>query len=123
MSLALTPFPASSEAAHPDLEHFLDHIDYLVERAGDRHVGIGLDFADEDEDDYEYFGYEEDTYPRPPWTWPSGIASFSDAKNIGVGLRRRRYTTEQIEAIARGNFLRVFAEVWNPDPDGERRSP
>ena len=71
-----------------------------------------MDFAAETEEDYDYFGYEEDTYPRPPWIYPPGIAGFADIRNIGDGLARRGYRTDQIEGIASGNFLRVFREVW-----------
>lgn len=96
----------------PDIERLLDHLDYLVQLAGDEHVGLGFDFATETASDYDYYGYEEDTYPRPPWIYPPGIGGFADEPNVGEGLRRRGYSAEQIERIARENFLRVFREVW-----------
>jgi len=83
-----------------------------VALAGDEHVGLGLDFSQETAGDYDYFGYEEDTYPRPPWIYPPGIAGFADIPNVGARLRGRGYSEEQIQRIARGNFLRVFGEVW-----------
>lgn len=96
----------------PDIGAFVDHIDYLVEKAGIDHVGIGLDFSDETEDDYDYYGYEEDTWPRPPWRYPSGLEDFSAVRNIGPALAQRGYTSEQISAIAGASFLRVFDQVW-----------
>jgi membrane dipeptidase len=106
-------FPAFvGPGSPPDIQAFVDHIDYLVEKAGIDHVGIGLDFAQENEGDYEYYGYEEDTYPRPPWVYPAGIGSFSEVRNLGPALARRGYTPAQIEAIAGANFLRVFQQVW-----------
>ncbi len=105
-------FPAFVGPGLPDLEAFLDHVDYLVEKAGIDHVGIGLDFSQENEGDYEYYGYDEDTWPRPPWIYPTGIGGFAEVRNLGPGLARRGYQPDQIEAIAGGNFLRVFEQVW-----------
>lgn len=106
-------FPAFvGPGSPPDIEAFVDHIDYFVEKAGIDHVGIGLDFSEETEDDYEYYGYEEDTWPRPPWRYPSGLEDYPAVRNLGPALAKRGYTAEQIAAISGANFLRVFGEVW-----------
>jgi membrane dipeptidase len=110
--IGVCAFPGFVSAADADLDRVLDHVDYLAGLVGAEHVGLGMDFATETEEDYDYFGYEEDTYPRPPWTYPPGIAGFADLRNIGAGLARRGYTAEQIAGIASGNFLRVFGQVW-----------
>ena len=110
--IGVCAFPGFVSDHDQDLEQLLDHVDYLIETAGDEHVGIGLDFSQETESDYDYYGYEEDTYPRPPWIYPRGIRSFAEMGNIALGLRRRGYSEHQLELIARGNFLRVFGEVW-----------
>ena len=111
--IGVCAFPGFVSAADADLGKLLDHVDYLAALVGAEHVGLGMDFAAETEEDYDYFGYEEDTYPRPPWNYPLGIAGFADIRNIGDGLARRGYRTDQIEGIASGNFLRVFGEVWD----------
>ncbi len=110
--IGVCAFPGFVCAADANLDRVLDHVDYLASLVGADHVGLGMDFATETEEDYDYFGYEEDTYPRPPWTYPPGIAGFADLRNIGTGLAGRGYTAEQIAGIASGNFLRVFGEVW-----------
>ena len=110
--IGVCAFPGFVSAADADLDKLLDHVDYMAALVGAEHVGLGMDFSVETEEDYDYFGYEEDTYPRPPWIWPPGIAGFADIRNIGDGLARRGYRTDQIEGIASGNFLRVFREVW-----------
>ncbi|HUZ53860.1 MAG TPA: dipeptidase [Streptosporangiaceae bacterium] len=110
--IGVCAFPGFVSAEAPDLEKLLDHLDYLVALAGDEHVGLGLDFSTETAEDYDYFGYEEDTYPRPPWIYPPGIAGFADIRNIGDRLLARGYSAGQVERIAHGNFLRVFREVW-----------
>ena len=73
------------------LDDLLDHIDYIVERIGVDHVGIGTDF-----------------------NHGSGIVDFKDASealNVTVGLLRRGYSAQDIEKIWGGNFLRVFREA------------
>jgi membrane dipeptidase len=65
-------FPGFVAAQRQTLQHLLDHIDYLVERVGDAHVGFGFDFSHETAQDYIYYGYEEETYPTPPWVYPVG---------------------------------------------------
>jgi putative CocE/NonD family hydrolase len=107
-------FPGFVGPGQPDLDRFLDHVDYMVQLVGAQHVGIGLDFAQETEEDYDYYGYEEDTYPRPPWTYPPGIAEFADVSNIGTGLRQRGYADEDIAAIGRGNFPQGLSRGLGP---------
>jgi membrane dipeptidase len=72
--IGLCGFPAFvSPSPIPTLEQLIDHADYISDLVGSQHVGLGLDFAIEDEDDYDYFGYDPRYYPRPPWTWPIGF--------------------------------------------------
>ena len=70
------------------LDEMLDHIDYIVERIGVDHVGIGTDF-----------------------NHGSGIIGFNDASealNVTVELLKRGYTEDEIINIWGGNFIRVW---------------
>ena len=70
------------------LDEMLDHIDYIVERIGVDHVGIGTDF-----------------------NHGSGIIGFNDASealNVTVELLNRGYTEDGIINIWGGNFIRVW---------------
>ena len=70
------------------LDDMLDHIDYIVERIGVDHVGIGTDF-----------------------NHGSGIIGFNDASealNVTVELLKRGYTEDDIINIWGGNFIRVW---------------
>jgi membrane dipeptidase len=98
--------------APPTVDHLLDHIDYLVRVAGDDHVGLGFDFATETEDDYEYFKYKPEVYPRPPWVYPAGIEGFEKIPNVTRGLVARGYSDQLIHKVLGSNFLRVFRQVW-----------
>ncbi|RMB59579.1 membrane dipeptidase [Dokdonia sinensis] len=70
---------------------FVDHIDYLVEKMGLKHVGISSDFDG-----------------------GGGIEGWSDASetiNVTVELVRRGYSEDEISALWSGNLLRVLDEV------------
>jgi membrane dipeptidase len=70
------------------MEDYLDHIDYVVERIGVEHVGVGTDFDH-----------------------GAGIVGFKDASeapNLTRGLLERGYSAEDIGKIWSGNFMRVL---------------
>ncbi|OUR91862.1 peptidase M19 [Flavobacteriales bacterium 34_180_T64] len=78
-------------AAKVNVQDFVDHIDYLVEKIGLKHVGISSDFDG-----------------------GGGVDGWSDASetfNVTLELVRRGYTEEQIEMLWSGNLLRVLDEV------------
>lgn len=71
-----------------DVIRMMDHIDYVVQRIGIDHVGIGTDF-----------------------NHGGGIVGFAEAdsaENVTAELLARGYTPEQINKIWSGNFLRVL---------------
>lgn len=73
------------------VEQMVDHIDYVVNRIGVDHVGIGTDF-----------------------NHGSGIESFSDASdalNVTLELVKRGYSEEDIKKIWGGNFMRVWRQA------------
>lgn len=74
-----------------DVGDFVNHIDYLVEKMGLKHVGISSDFDG-----------------------GGGIEGWNDASetiNVTIELVRRGYTEEEIAALWSGNLLRVLDEV------------
>ena len=73
------------------VERLVDHIDYVVERIGIDHVGIGTDF-----------------------NHGGGIEGFDEANealSLTKALVARGYSQKDIEKIWGGNFLRVFRRV------------
>lgn len=74
-----------------DVADFVDHIDYLVELIGLKHVGISSDFDG-----------------------GGGVQGWQDASetfNVTLELVRRGYTEEEIGMLWSGNLLRVLDEV------------
>ena len=88
------------------------NVDHMVGLVGPAHVGVGFDFADEDDEDYVYYGYDTRWIPQPPWLWPTGIEGHAQASNFATALRQRGYGEEEVRGILGENFLRVFERVW-----------
>jgi len=90
--LAKTKIEEVSKAAPPvNVSDFVDHIDYLVNKIGLKHVGISSDFDG-----------------------GGGIEGWNDASetmNVTIELVRRGYTEEEIGKLWSGNLLRVLDEV------------
>lgn len=111
--IGLCAFPAFvSSDPSPTLAQLVDHAVHIGELVGPQHLGIGLDFAEEDEDDYDYYGYDERYYPRPPWVYPDGIRGFGDFRNLRGALEARGFARTDVDGVLGGNFLRVFERVW-----------
>ena len=75
----------------PNLEDFVDNIDYMVNKIGLEHVGISSDFDG-----------------------GGGVDGWKDASetmNVTAKLRKRGYSEEEIAKLWGGNLLRVMDEV------------
>jgi membrane dipeptidase len=73
------------------LEQLCDHIEYLVQKTGTAHVGIGSDF-----------------YGGPA---PDGLESVARFPHLFAELIRRGWSDPALAALASGNVLRVFRQV------------
>jgi len=94
-----------------DLEHYLNHVDHIVNLGGIRNVGLGFDMEDHMG---RYFIYpeEERQYQYPNLVSVKGLSEDEEVPNVTEGLMKRGYSNEEIELILGKNFLRVFKEVW-----------
>jgi membrane dipeptidase len=85
MEAALASVPRAT------IENYLDQIEYVIDRIGIEHVGIGTDFDH-----------------------GSGIIGFrdsSEAANVTRGLLERGYSARDIAQVWSGNFMRVLRAV------------
>ncbi|MCW2701938.1 MAG: peptidase renal dipeptidase [Blastococcus sp.] len=110
--VGLCAFPSFVSAEQPTVHDLARHAAYIADLVGAEHVGMGLDYSVEDEDDYEFFGYDERYYPRPPWIWPAGIESHAEVPVLGSALREAGFSRAEVAGILGENFLRVFAQSW-----------
>ena len=101
-----------------DAEGMLRVVDYLAERVGTGHIGIGLDYVYDLEleelpagTDPAYwfppeFGYDEHFYKNADFVSPEAVGALRGL------LAARGYGEEEIAAIMGGNFLRVAEHCW-----------
>lgn len=110
--LGLCAFPAFVDDEQPSVRRLAQHAAHFAQLVGAEHVGMGLDFSDEDESDYDFYGYDERYYPRPPWTWPAGLESHADVPRLREALEEVGFSGKETDGILGENFLRVFAQTW-----------
>ena len=75
----------------PNIDDFMDHIDYMVDKIGIEHVVISSDFDG-----------------------GGGIVGWKDASetmNVTAALKERGYNESEIAKLWGGNLLRVLDEV------------
>ena len=88
---ALGSFLTDRKDPPPNMDDFMNHIDYMVDKIGIEHVGISSDFDG-----------------------GGGIVGWKDASetmNVTAALRERGYSESEIEKLWGGNLLRVLDEV------------
>ena len=117
-------FLGDPEAGTPAI---LRHLDYLVQRVGADHVGLGLDYA------YDQ-GLDEDPpgLDRALW-WPPAhgygkdgprirIAAPEQFPEITLGLLRLGYAEADVRKILGQNMLAIARRVWRPRGAGSQSS-
>lgn len=100
------------------MEDYLNQVDYVVERIGVRHVGIGLDKGEGRTQEYlnklrrKFPEFKAETPPMD-LRYVKELNSAEGIPLITQGLLDRGYDPEDIQAILGGNFLRLFQSVWD----------
>ena len=99
---------------NPNLSHILDHIDYMAERAGASHIGMGPDYTDNCAD--MIISSRSVAGPNQPVhdvsiPYAEGVETVEKLPNFTKGLVARGYGDEEIKGILGENFLRVFGQI------------
>jgi membrane dipeptidase len=111
--IGLCAFPSFvSGRPEPALDQLIDHAVHIAGLVGAEHVGLGLDFADEGEEEYDFYGYDQKYYPRPPWAWPRGIEWLHQSSNVSQALQARGFSPSEAAGVMGLNFLRVLTRIW-----------
>lgn len=106
------------------IDDFVRQVEGMVDLAGIDHVGVGLDvFEAMTESDLalrkQTFLREFPELANDPDAltldnyYTTGLNSGSMIRHLGQYLKRRGYSEGDITKVLGGNFLRLFAEVWN----------
>jgi membrane dipeptidase len=112
MALALVVDPD-----RPTVERLVDHVDHAVAVMGIEHVGLGADFIDqvaqaEVEAGKSFEGMMADAQEAGAGRF--GLEGFTGPEHYPVlvgALREREYDGEALDAILRGNVLRVLHDA------------
>lgn len=123
--IGIAGFPAFVAASpRPTLDHFIEHIDAVVQRVGVDHVGLGIDYysgqsgvASDEEALRSYHqavgsGAWGAAYPAPPHHYPAGIESPRTLPALTLRLLESGYSEADVRKILGGNWMRVMRGVW-----------
>lgn len=77
----------------PDIDAFVDDVEYVIRAVGADHVALGTDF----------FGIERA---------PLGFQTMAELPNVTAEFVARGHSDEVIRKILGENYLRVFSRVW-----------
>jgi membrane dipeptidase len=108
---------------------FLDHVEYMLDLAGEDHVGIGTDINENvtvlpipAPYELQYGPIVAGTHPGlviPPRHTDGGpvrvkgFERLENINNVARGLVTRGHSDERVVKILGGNFMRVAREVWS----------
>lgn len=119
------------------LDDLLDHVDYVNNLVGSKHIGIGGDIQEvmshetlktrfrntqelaakrwktipnQDPETYPWLHYVKDINPETVYV--EGFNTMAKTLNVTKGLVARSYSDKEIIGILGGNFLRLFEKVW-----------
>lgn len=94
-------------------ELLLNHIDYIAQRVGCDHVGIGLDWVYDMESLQVLVKQMAQTYPDGSYDQDIQVAQPDQFPQLTEGLLRRGYAERDIRNILGLNWLRVAQQVWH----------
>lgn len=110
--IGLTGFDPFLGAAEALVSRLLDHLRYVIERVGFKHVGLGLDYVfDKD----ELMQWQKSSRSLAEWQSKHGIVKMVPPEalhEIIEGLIRYGLSDDQILDVLGGNWLRVASRVW-----------
>ena len=97
-----------------DIEMFVQHLDYVVQMVGSKHVGIGLDFVLENESLLTTHNTNNEFWPSRQYEGRKmGYLPPESFPRIYERLFKIGYSEKDIELIFGGNFFRISKLVWN----------
>jgi membrane dipeptidase len=118
IGVVTVPFFLTENTRGATIEVMLDHVEYIAERVGWRHVSLGTDWPLQAPTDalkqtmraeFIEHGFKPDEIDVTDRL--DGFDDYRDLPNITRGLVKRGFSDEQIRGILGENALRVFGEV------------
>jgi len=99
----------------PNVNHVVEHLEYLAKTAGPENVAIGTDFVDFVEDTFvskiKSIDPSGRLYGGSLHTYPTGVETVEKVSYILTRLKEKRHDAQLIENIAGENFLKVLDRI------------
>lgn len=96
----------------PTLSKFADHIDYIAQLVGIKHVGIGLDYIVDHKEVKEAVEANLHLFPKGQQFDEVELLHPELIPHLFDELTRRGYSSNETQDILGNNFMRVACEVW-----------
>jgi membrane dipeptidase len=93
-------------------ETVVDHVEYVIDLVGPKHVGLGLDYVVDKEELLEYFKHHPDKFPPSNTLDDLAFVEPEQVPEITELLVKRGHSDETISGILGENFLRVAEQTW-----------
>ncbi len=95
------------------LTSVVEHIDYVVQLVGVRHVGLGLDYVFDHHELLDYIRLNPTMFPLQAYGSGSERGTTpEDISRISGRLIQRGYSDADVAAVLGGNHRRIAAAVW-----------
>jgi len=94
-------------------ERYFQHLDYVVQKVGPEHVGLGIDYM-VDSDMQDFMRDHPDEFPgidQGAWE-PVGFMPPEELTSVVALMLEAGYAKKAVHKILGGNWLRVCQEVW-----------
>jgi len=98
----------------PDAALLARHIDYLIEVAGPRHVGIALDYAFPvgNTSTEEILAAHPEYWPKEEYSGVHGYVAPEALEQVVLHLLQSGHSETTIINVLGGNFYRLACEIW-----------
>jgi membrane dipeptidase len=114
VGVCVVPFFITNES-RPTLDHFIRHVDHIVDLVGPDHVGIGTDWngahhpllVSRSNAEQLTRGFRPEHRIDHGLT-PQGFGSWTDWPNLTAALLEHGFSEQHVQGIIGLNFLRVF---------------
>jgi membrane dipeptidase len=98
------------------LDAHVDQMDYLKKRVGVDHIGIGPDFVEDRNIDYDVqnrtTSINRAIISDGPWLYVQGFENISELPNVEQAMARRGWSQADIDKVLGGNWLRLYQKAW-----------
>lgn len=91
--------------AEQNVDRFIDHAVYIADLIGVDHLAFGFDFCDYVSQETQKSFSDQDAVTLP------GLENYTKVPNLLVRMRKAGFSTEDLEKIASGNWLRMIGSV------------